>query len=150
MKVVHHNKDLLESGNDILGEAEKLEKQGELDKAATLYLRFLRKLPGNEHAFSRLMVIYRKQEDAKKELEIINRAIETFKSIFKKHLRATPTKKAVEISKKIMKAMGLVDKKGNQLYEREPLKKWKKRKDLLLARMKKKKTAKVSRQKKPR
>lgn len=131
MKVAHHNKEHFDSGQDVLEEAKDLEKEGELDRAATLYLRYLKKLPGNEFAFSRLMIIYRKQADAEKEMEVIDRAIKTFEDIFSKAQKIRPTRKTVDISRKLMKTMGLTDKKGNELYEREPLKTWKRRKALL-------------------
>lgn len=134
MKVVHHNKEHFESGEDILAQAAALEKDGELDKAASLYLRYLKKIPGNEYAFSRLMIIYRKQRDTQKEAEIIDRAIKTFEEIFKKATRITPTKKTIAISQKLMKAMGLPDKKGKEFSEREPLKTWHKRKQTLMKR----------------
>ncbi|PZR29614.1 MAG: hypothetical protein DI535_02575 [Citrobacter freundii] len=134
MKVVHHNKEHVESGEDLLAQATALEKDGELDKAASLYLRYLKKIPGNEYAFSRLMIIYRKQRDIKKETEIIDRAIKTFEEIFKKTTRIKPSQKTISISQKLMKAMGLTDKKGKELFEREPLKTWHKRKQTLMKR----------------
>jgi tetratricopeptide (TPR) repeat protein len=131
MKVAHHSKELPVSGEDMLKEAEAFERDRKLPEAAKLYLRYLKKLPGNEYAFSRLMIIYRKLGDAEKELEIIDRGIKTFQDIFKKNLRLSPTRKTVEISRKLMKAMGLADNKGIELNEREPVRKWKKRKELL-------------------
>ncbi|MET0464806.1 MAG: hypothetical protein ABW007_16710 [Chitinophagaceae bacterium] len=135
MKVAHHNQDQPASGEEILIQAEKFEKDGKLAEAAKLYLRHLKKLPGSEHAFSRLMIIYRKQRDVERELEVIDRAIKTFQVIFKKSLRISPTRKTIEISRKLMKAMGLADSKGVELNEREPLQKWKKRKELLEKRL---------------
>ena len=131
MKVAHHNKEHFDSGEDLLQEAQNFEKNKELDKAASLYLRYLRKLPGNEYAYSRLMIIYRKLGQREKELEIIDRGIQAFEEIFRKAVKIAPTKKTIEISKKLMKSMGMTDKKGKELLEREPLKKWHRRKALL-------------------
>ncbi|MBO9659708.1 MAG: hypothetical protein J7527_12880 [Chitinophagaceae bacterium] len=131
MKVAHHNKVMLDFGDDMLKQAERFEKDRELDEAAKLYLQYLRKLPASEYAFSRLMIIYRKQGKRDKELEIIERGIKTFQEIFRKRTKVSPTKKTVEISKKLLKAMGMADSKGIELNEREPLRKWKKRKELL-------------------
>lgn len=135
MKVVHHNAEAVSDNDDLLERAGELEKSSEWSKAASLYLRYLRKVPGSEYAFGRLMIIYRKQKEPDKEIEIINRGIKTFEDIFRKSIKVPPTKKTVEISKKLMKAMGLTDRKGKELFEREPLKKWKKRKALLEKRL---------------
>jgi tetratricopeptide (TPR) repeat protein len=137
MKVVHHDKEIVSDNDDLLYRAGEYEKKGELKEAAGLYLRYLKKIPGNEFAYSRLMIIYRKQKDPAKELDIINRGIKAFEEIFKKATKITPTRKTIEISKKLMKAMGLTDKKGKELYEREPIKKWNRRKVLLEKRKKK-------------
>lgn len=131
MKIAHHNKAILDAGNDLLKQAERFEKNDELEAAAKLYLQYLRKLPASEYAFSRLMIIYRKQRNREKELEIIGRGIKTFQEIFRKTMKVSPTRKTVEISKKLLKAMGMADSKGIELNEREPLRKWKKRKELL-------------------
>jgi tetratricopeptide (TPR) repeat protein len=139
MKVAHHNTTPLSSGEDILTQAERFEKDGKLEDAAKLYLRYLKKLPGSEYAFSRLMIIYRKQGELDKEIDIIDRGINTFQTIFKKTKKITPTRKTVEISRKLMKAMGLTDSKGTELNEREPLGKWKKRRALLEKKMRTKK-----------
>ncbi|MCG2613108.1 hypothetical protein LZZ85_02415 [Terrimonas sp. NA20] len=135
MKVAHQNKELPVSGEDILKQAQRFEKDGELADAAKLYLRHLKMLPGNEYAFSRLMIIYRKQRDVEKELAVIDRAIKALQAIFKKSLKVAPTRKTVEISRKLMKAMGLADNRGVELNEREPLRKWRKRKELLERRL---------------
>lgn len=133
MKVVHHNKEAVTDNDDLLGRASEHEKNDELEEAAALYLRYLKKIPGNENAYSRLMIIYRKQKDVKKELAIINQAIKTFEDIFKKEIRVSPSRKTIAISKKLIKSLGQT--------EREPLKKWKRRKALLEKRLKKRKSS---------
>lgn len=130
MKVVHHNKETITNNDDLLHLASEHEKNDELEDAATLYLRYLKKIQGNENVYSRLMIIYRKQKEAKKELAIINQAIKTFENIFKKETRVSPSRKAIEISKRLIKSLGQ--------NEREPLRKWKRRKILLEKQLKKK------------
>lgn len=130
MKVVHHNKETITNNDDLLHLASEHEKNDELEDAAALYLRYLKKIPGNENVYSRLMIIYRKQKEAKKELAIINQAIKTFENIFKKETRVSPSRKAIEISKRLIKSLGQ--------NEREPLRKWKRRKILLEKQLKKK------------
>lgn len=133
MKVVHHNKETVTDNDDLLSRASEHEKNDELEEAAALYLRYLKKIPGNENAYTRLMIIYRKQKEGEKELALINRAIKTFEDIFKKEIRVSPSRKTIEISKKLIKSLGQT--------EREPLKKWKRRKALLEKQLKKRKSS---------
>lgn len=133
MKVVHHNKETITDNDDLLSRASEHEKNDELQEAAALYLRYLKKIPGNENAYTRLMIIYRKQKEGEKELALINRAIKTFEDIFKKEIRVSPSRKTIEISKKLIKSLGQT--------EREPLKKWKRRKGLLEKQLKKRKSS---------
>ncbi|RYG53293.1 MAG: hypothetical protein EOO01_04705 [Chitinophagaceae bacterium] len=139
MKIAHRSTEPVTDDDDLFAQAEQQEKNGELKTAASLYLRYLKKIPGSEQAYSRLMIIYRKQKDPAKELEIIDKGIKTFQEIFQKTIKVAPSKKTIEISKKLMKSMGLTDKKGKELFEREPLAKWNKRKMLLEKRQKNKK-----------
>ena len=117
MKVVHLDKDK-EGTTDLPEEAQRLEKT-------------IRSNPGNEKALNRLMVIYRKLKEPVKELKVINTAIKTFEAKFKER-QPVYNKKITTLSKALLKATGLADKKGNNLYEPGDLSKWKKRKALLL------------------
>ncbi|HEV7782431.1 MAG TPA: hypothetical protein VGO58_14250 [Chitinophagaceae bacterium] len=113
MKVVHLNK---EKGNkdDLQQEIDDLEQT-------------IKAHPANEKAYTRLMVIYRKLNDPKKELKVITTAIKTFEELFKKR-QPVYTSKIKALSKALSKATGLTDKKGNSLYEMGELAKWKRRK----------------------
>jgi DNA-binding SARP family transcriptional activator len=91
--------------------------------------------PTNEKAYSRLMIIYRKQQEYKKELKVINLAIKTFEEMFSRKQPAyNPRIKA--LSKALAKATGLTDKKGNSLYEKGELAKWKRRKATVMKKLK--------------
>lgn len=113
MKIIHLNKaagDL----DDWMEEALSLEK-------------LIKSHPTNERAYKRLMVIYRKQKEYKKELAVINKAIRSFEEKFNRKKPAF-NKKVAALSKALLKATGLADKKGNNLYEPGELAKWRKRK----------------------
>lgn len=91
--------------------------------------------PGNEKAHSRLMILYRKKGDPKQELKTINRAIRVFEQLFRK--TTPPVPRAVRsLSQAIAKATGLLDPKGNHLYEKGELAKWKRRKEVVLKKVK--------------
>lgn len=125
MKVAHLNKEKDKPGtNDLAGEAKLLEKT-------------IHDHPANNKALNRLMVVYRKLKEPKKELKVINAAIKAFEEKFKKQ-QPVYNKKITSISKVLLKATGLADKKGNNLYEPGDLSKWRKRKTLLLKRKNKK------------
>ena len=50
---------------------------------------------------------------------------------FIKRATGKPSKKISDISKKLNKAFHLVDKKGNSLYNPEPINRWQKRKEVV-------------------
>lgn len=80
--------------------------------------------------YERLMIHYRKEKDFEAELKVIKKGIDTFKKFYAK-LQGSAIKnqkrKIAELSRKISKSTGLIDKKGNDAYLPEPLPKWIKR-----------------------
>ena len=83
--------------------------------------------PLAEKAYDRLMIIYRKEKDYKNELRIINAGIKSFENFYR-------SKKSR--SKKIA-SFGFTDKKGNAVYDPEPIARWKKRKATVEKKIKK-------------
>jgi hypothetical protein len=104
--------------------------------AADLYQQVLKKDPLQTHAYDRLMILYRKEKNYKKELSIIDSGIKTFERFYKEQL-GKPSRKISEISKQLNKAFHLVDKKGNSLYTPEPIDRWLKRKQVVEKKMEK-------------
>ena len=124
----------LPAKDDLQGMAKYMENEGNLAEAAKLYEVILKAHPGNEHSYNRLMMIYRKQKDFKKELKVINDGIKTFQELY------TPSsvgkhKNIVKLSKQLNMLTGLTDKKGKSLYDAEPIGKWKKRKQVVLKKL---------------
>jgi tetratricopeptide (TPR) repeat protein len=114
---------------ETISEAKTAEDSGQLETAAELYEKALQQDELNEYAYNRLMIIYRKQKDVKKELQIIDTAIAAYEKFYvsKKHT----TKNITAISNKLNRSFGLTDKKGNTLYTPEPIATWLKRKELI-------------------
>ncbi len=83
------------------------------------------------------MIMYRKLKDYKKELAVIDRGIKAFEDFYGS--KVSKSKKAAEISNKLAKSLGLIDKKGNSTYDPEPIGKWKKRRLVVEKRLKPKK-----------
>jgi hypothetical protein len=104
--------------------------------AADLYHQVLKKDPLQTHAYDRLMILYRKEKNYKKELSVIDSGIKTFERFYKEQL-GKPSRKISEISKQLNKAFHLVDKKGNSLYTPEPIDRWLKRKEVVEKKMEK-------------
>jgi hypothetical protein len=104
--------------------------------AEDLYHQVLKKDPLQTHAYDRLMILYRKEKNYKKELSVIDSGIKTFERFYKEQL-GKPSRKISEISKQLNKAFHLVDKKGNSLYTPEPIDRWLKRKQVVEKKMEK-------------
>ena len=94
------------------------------------YQNIIKNNPNDQKAYERLMILYRQQKEYKKELQIINTAIKVFEKLFAP--AKSKGKKVNTISNQLNKALGLVDKKGNTLFEHAPLSTWRKRKEIVL------------------
>jgi tetratricopeptide (TPR) repeat protein len=131
MKVAHKNKAIdrvvEHKAEQSLSIAKTAEQEDTIDDAIDNYEKVIKEDPLNEYAYDRLMILYRKNKEYKKELKIINTAVTAYAAFYKKG-KAKRTGSVATISEKINKAFGLVDKKGNELYEPEPIARWKKRK----------------------
>ena len=99
------------------------------------YEEAIKKDPLAEKAYDRLMILYRKDKNYKKELQLINSGIKAFESFYKS--RKSNSKKIAEISKKLNRSFGFTDKKGVAVYDPEPIARWKKRKVTVEKRIKK-------------
>lgn len=122
--------------HQLLAEAKEAEALLKYDEAIEAYQQVIVLDPLNEIAYNRLIIIYRKQKLYKKEAEVINKGIKAFEKHY--NAKKSKSKKLSEISEKLSKSLGLTDKKGNTLYEPEPIAKWKKRLFIVEKRMTKK------------
>lgn len=125
----------LPSINDLSSMAAEAEKS-DPSSAIQLYTRILKTDPLQTHAYDRLMVLYRQERNYEKELSIINSGIKAFEKFYKEQ-SGKHSKKIIEISQKLNKAFHLVDKKGNSLYNAEPIGRWQKRKETVEKKMEK-------------
>lgn len=136
MKVVHSNREVPETDDDWLSHALEHEEEGEWEEAATAYEKLLKRSPRNEKIFDRLMIMYRKLKNYKKELATIDNAIQAFE-IRQDTGRKPIDKKISRISNALLKATGLMNKKGGNLYQPGPVARWEKRKETVMKRLKK-------------
>jgi tetratricopeptide (TPR) repeat protein len=120
---------------DIIGRAEEAEKNKDTSGAIKLYKEILQHDDLYILAYNRLMKLYRQHKDYKKELAIINKAIKVYELYYYKH-QPKHSKTISELSNKLNKAFGLVDKKGIKTYSPEPIGKWQKRKAVVEKKLK--------------
>ncbi|MFC0775117.1 tetratricopeptide repeat protein [Terrimonas alba] len=116
-------------------QARQFEQEGEWEKAIKIYKRMLKTQPLNEKLYDRLMIIYRKNKNYQKEKEIINTAIRVYEKFYKENEKTTITKKVAAISKALLKSLQMTDARGRPSPQREPVKRWTKRKQWLLNRL---------------
>ena len=133
MKVAHKNKKLLQSEENWESRAIDLEREGEWVAAAEAWNKVRMAHPLRAKPYDRLMIIYRKLKEYDKELKVINAAISAFSKKHKEQQISFPKKIAV-LSKALLKATGLADKKGNNIYRPGEVERWEKRKELVLKR----------------
>jgi tetratricopeptide (TPR) repeat protein len=116
-------------------EAQAAEEKEDISLAIKDYEEAIQKDPISERAYNRLMILYRKEKDYKSELKLINAGIKAFENFYKS--RKSGSKKIAEISNKLNRSFGFTDKKGNAVYDPEPIARWKKRKATVEKRIKK-------------
>jgi tetratricopeptide (TPR) repeat protein len=116
-------------------EADEAEEKEDISLARKDYEEAIKMNPLAEKAYDRLMILYRKEKEYKKELQLINSGIKAFENFYKS--RKSGSKKIAEISKKLNRSFGFTDKKGNAVYDPEPIARWKKRKVTVEKRIKK-------------
>ena len=129
MKLIHSNKEFQGVG-EMLTQAREYEVEGKNKEAIAFYLKSLKLQPLNDKIYDRLLILYRKNKELKKEMALINKGIRTFETFYNKHHKKQPTKIA-RLSAALSKATGLADKKGKSLYAPEPLGRWLRRKAIL-------------------
>ena len=130
---------IVRSNKETIRKAKEAEDEGDLEGAADFYEHVIKDEHADEYPFDRLMVIYRKLKRYKDELRVINSGIKSFENHFIKKSGKQSAKKTqlTKLSNAFMKTAGLTDKKGNTIYNPEPIGKWKKRKEVVEGKLKK-------------
>jgi hypothetical protein len=105
------------------------------------YIEDIKKGVINPLPYERLMIHYRKNKQFDDELKVIKKGIDVFKKFYSKQQspRVKKKSKIVELSRKISKSAGLLDKKGNDIYLPEPLPRWIKRQSVTEQKLRKSK-----------
>jgi len=110
---------------ELIAQARLIEKDGDLEKAATLYEQAIKQEPLLEHPYQRLMVIYRKHKNYKDELRVLNKAIEVFKAYYDKKAEPfTGRGKLAQVSQALLKSVTGNEKKHSYTSYPEPIPAW--------------------------
>jgi len=138
MKVVHVNKvnDPV-NFSECLVKAKEFEINNNVGEAIRMYHKCVRLTPASEFAYNRLLILYRKSKQYKKELAVIKQGIRFFDSLFTKQKKLKRNNTITRLSNALMKSTGLADKKGKLLFEQQPILKWKQRALLVEKRLEK-------------
>ena len=135
MKVVHRKNNAYDH-LPLPEQAMHWEKEKEWEKAAGIYRELVEKHPHKEKYYDRLLIMYRRLKDHKKEIQVLNRGIKVFEEFHRRSSHPVTSKNVIRLSKALLRSTGLVDKKGKALFDHEPVRRWKKRKELLVKKIK--------------
>ncbi len=125
MKVAHPDSENTVTTRELMAKAKELETVKNFRDAEKIYLKLTKSKFVADKAFSRLMILYRKQKLYHKELDIINTAID------KINKTVTPTNQNARLKSLSLlfgKSVGLLDKKGMTTVDQQPVAGWKTRK----------------------
>lgn len=126
------------SKNELLKEARLQELEGKTEDAIKSYSQVIRKDPLQSGAYNRLMILYRKLKDYKKELAVIKQAIGAYEKDIKDDQQTwkKANRKSARLSLSLAKSMGLLNDKGLPVYEDPQILAWRKRQETVQKKIK--------------
>jgi len=122
----------------VFKEANALEGAAKFKGAAEQYALILKHNPLHVEAGNRLMMMYRKLKEYKKEAALINKLVAAHEKEIEGNQREWIKNhgELAELSRPLAESLGLLDSKGLPYYENELLKRWKKRKEVVSKKLK--------------
>jgi tetratricopeptide (TPR) repeat protein len=126
------------SKNELLKEARLQELEGKTEDAIKSYNTVIRKDPLQAGAYNRVMILYRKLKEYKKELAIIKQAIAAYEKGFKddQQIWKKTNSKSARVSLSLAKSMGPLNDRGLPVYEEPQIITWRKRLDTVQKKIK--------------
>lgn len=126
------------SKNELLKEARSQELEGKTDDAIKSYSKVISKDPLQAGAYNRLMILYRKLKDYKKELAVIKQAVGAYEKDIKDDQQTwkKANRKSARLSISLAKSMGLLNNKGLPVYEDPQILTWRKRQETVQKKIK--------------
>jgi hypothetical protein len=124
----------------ILSTAETIQKAEEAIKnkdwgsATFIYRELNKRMPDDERFYDRLMMLYRRQNMLKNELDVIDRGIKTISAIFHAQGDKLFAQNAAvkRISNALLRSLNLKNANGKYLFDPDKVVQWKKRKEIVL------------------
>ncbi|HWV72998.1 MAG TPA: hypothetical protein VN040_14855 [Pseudosphingobacterium sp.] len=115
--------------HELFKEARAQELEGNVDDAIKRYGLVISKDPLQVGAYNRLMILYRKLKDYRKESMIIKQAIGAYVKDIKEDQQTwkKANSKSARLSLSLAKAMGLLNERGLPVYEEPQIMTWRKR-----------------------
>lgn len=126
----------MEAGLYLQGQS--LEQEKSYAEAARQYEKILKSNPIHIDANNRLMIVYRKLKEYKKEFALIIKAISAHEKRIEENQRQwiKEHSKMATLSRPLAKSLGLLTTKGLPVQENELLDRWKRRKAILSKKLK--------------
>lgn len=131
MEAVHVND---KGTKELAAEAKAMEAAGDTKSALKLYTKLSRLRPSDTGVYHRMAILHRKEKDYTSEMQVVEKALAALQKIYTRTAEANSTVK--KISARINRAFGMVDRKGNPLFDPEPVIKWKRRKAIVAKKIK--------------
>src|SRR5438132_128033 len=129
--------ELSKTTGEQMAAARQLENGGRFSDAAAIYQKLFNRDPADQQAIARLLLIYRKLKDYRKELSVLNDAIAAYqrrqKAAREQWIQSHP--KAASAGRSMLRQLekggnAVIGRGGNPMVER-----WLKRKDLVTGRI---------------
>ncbi len=128
----------MEHHNDLIAKARALEQEEKPEEAAAFYEKVVKEDALNENAIGRLLIIYRKLKEYRKEMQLLNASIKagTTKVQDKQAAWSKKHPKAAKASKYLLYILSTAKTKAFTNYEEPAVQSWRKRKEGLAKKMK--------------
>ena len=130
----------MEHHTDLTSQARQHEQEGKLEEAAALYEKIVEKDSLNELAIKRLLILYRKLKQYRKEMQLLNASIKANAGKYQQQQTEWGRKhpKAAKASKLLLKTLNGTKSKALPSYEEPIINTWRKRKENLAKKLQKK------------
>lgn len=114
---------------ELIEQGLSLEKEGEFREAVKSYSAAIKRAPTYSAAYNRLMILFRRQKEYKKEIDLIGQALQSYEQEIadERQRWEKDHSGSADISLKLAKSMGLINEKGLPVHEEPQVLAWRKR-----------------------
>ncbi len=114
---------------ELIEQGLSLEKEGKFKEAIQSYSAAIKRAPTYSAAYNRLMILFRRQKEYNKEIDLINQALQSYEQeiVNDRQQWEKDHSGSADISLKLAKSMGLINEKGLPVHEDPQVLAWRKR-----------------------